>query len=403
MGKSLTYEEVKNRVESVKGFRLLDDDYINNTIKLNIECPEGHRFPILLNNFIKQGRCPICFQLNRPDFIDITGQQFGEWEVKEYVGNRLFKCICSCGTERNVSSWDLRSNKTKSCGHPEDLTGRVFGDWIVLGLDKVINKKQPYWICQCKCETISSIAGNALKNGKSLSCIKCYGKKISEYRLNDLTGKTFGKLTVIKRVENDKTGKPMWWCKCDCDEEKAISSTALLQHGQQTCGCSHNLKGENHSSWQGGQTEIKAYLRNNLNQWKLDSLNICNYKCIITGLNQKEMQIHHLVPFSKIFKEIWEISNLPRYQTIGEYTNKELLLIIDLFTKLHYKYGLGVFLINKLHIEFHKIYGKINFTPENFYEFYENKTGRIFDPSFLMVNDQNNNIKITELKEKEVI
>ena len=42
----------------------------------------------------------------------------------------------------------------------------------------------------------------------------------------DLTGKIFGRLTVIKRV-NDKIEpsgrrKTMWLCRCDCDGKEVI-------------------------------------------------------------------------------------------------------------------------------------------------------------------------------------
>lgn len=32
----------------------------------------------------------------------------------------------------------------------------------------------------------------------------------------DITGNKYGKLTVIKRVDNDQKGKVRWLCKCEC-------------------------------------------------------------------------------------------------------------------------------------------------------------------------------------------
>lgn len=52
----------------------------------------------------------------------------------------------------------------------------------------------------------------------------------------DLTGIRFGRLTVISRAENDKNGKPMWNCVCDCGTEKVLS-TSSLQTGTKSCGC----------------------------------------------------------------------------------------------------------------------------------------------------------------------
>ena len=33
-------------------------------------------------------------------------------------------------------------------------------------------------------------------------------------KANDLTGRTFGLLKVIRRVEDVKPGRPMWLCEC---------------------------------------------------------------------------------------------------------------------------------------------------------------------------------------------
>ena len=37
---------------------------------------------------------------------------------------------------------------------------------------------------------------------------------------NNLIGQKFGKLTVIERAENNKQGKAMWKCRCDCGKVK---------------------------------------------------------------------------------------------------------------------------------------------------------------------------------------
>ena len=34
--------------------------------------------------------------------------------------------------------------------------------------------------------------------------------------VENLVGQKFGKLTVIKRVENDKFNKAQWLCTCEC-------------------------------------------------------------------------------------------------------------------------------------------------------------------------------------------
>jgi hypothetical protein len=59
----------------------------------------------------------------------------------------------------------------------------------------------------------------------------------------DLTGKIFGRLTVIEKVEQPKHLKGhkriYWLCKCNCGNEKTVSTTDLNLKKIQSCGCYH--------------------------------------------------------------------------------------------------------------------------------------------------------------------
>lgn len=53
---------------------------------------------------------------------DLTGLQFEEWTVleragKNFRGNTLWHCRCSCGVERNVIGSRLTGGYSRSCGH----------------------------------------------------------------------------------------------------------------------------------------------------------------------------------------------------------------------------------------------------------------------------------------------
>lgn len=58
-------------------------------------------------------------------------------------------------------------------------------------------------------------------------------------RLIDLTGNTYGRLTVVRRFEkNDSTNKPQWVAQCSCGSGEAIYSGCHLRDGHtQSCGC----------------------------------------------------------------------------------------------------------------------------------------------------------------------
>ena len=66
---------------------------------------------------------------------------------------------------------------------------------------------------------------------------------------NDLTGKKYGMITVIRRSEKTGNGKKptvLWECVCDCGKEMIVSSSALLTGHTVSCGCKKIKHGFSH-------------------------------------------------------------------------------------------------------------------------------------------------------------
>lgn len=57
-------------------------------------------------------------------------------------------------------------------------------------------------------------------------------------RVVDLTGKRFGRLTVLARAEN-KGGRVYWHVVCDCGTSNVVSGNTMQQGKAQSCGCYH--------------------------------------------------------------------------------------------------------------------------------------------------------------------
>jgi hypothetical protein len=53
----------------------------------------------------------------------------------------------------------------------------------------------------------------------------------------DLTGQRFGRLVALHCAGKARPGAVMWMCKCDCGEEKLISSRNLRAGITKSCGC----------------------------------------------------------------------------------------------------------------------------------------------------------------------
>lgn len=56
-------------------------------------------------------------------------------------------------------------------------------------------------------------------------------------KYNDLSGQTFGRLTVTKDIGRTKTGSVLWQCRCDCGETSVVRAGNLRNGHTKSCGC----------------------------------------------------------------------------------------------------------------------------------------------------------------------
>lgn len=91
------------------------------------------------------------------------------------------------------------------------------------------------WNCSCDCGNITTAKTSDLKSGHKKSC-GCLN-------LPDLSGKQFGKLTVIERAYS-KNGCVFWKCKCECGNITYVSTNNLRRRNTSSCGCINYSIGE---------------------------------------------------------------------------------------------------------------------------------------------------------------
>ena len=122
---------------------------------------------------------------------------------------------------------------------------------------------------------------------------------------------------------------------------------------------------EQNGNWKGGITNLSQALRENITEWKKGSMELCNYRCIITGKSFDN--IHHLKNFNTIIKESLKELGLNIRNSLNDYTLKEQN---DLLLKIKEKHDiLGVCLNKDNHKLFHDNYSYKNATKEDFLEF----------------------------------
>lgn len=121
-----------------------------------------------------------------------------------------------------------------------DLTGRKFNRLTVLRRNGSSNDKRAMWLCECDCGNEITAVGRAIKDGKIKSC-GCLKQENLCSRAEDLTGKKFGRLTVLGRADDyiPPCGSPKvrWRCLCDCGNETIIVGAYLRNGTSKSCGC----------------------------------------------------------------------------------------------------------------------------------------------------------------------
>lgn len=74
-------------------------------------------------------------------------------------------------------------------------------------------------------------------------------------KLIDLSGRRFGNLVVLYRVEDDANRNRRWLCRCDCGNEKVIGGRHLTSGATRSCGCLERGLG----NYKHGQRNTRLY------------------------------------------------------------------------------------------------------------------------------------------------
>lgn len=117
----------------------------------------------------------------------------------------------------------------------QNLLDKKFGRLTVISFSHKNNKNVPHWLCHCECGNVVIVNGYSLLKGKTKSCGCNRGGRY------DLSGRKFGKLTVIKSTGKTKWHSVIWECLCDCGNTINIPSRNLLTNNTTSCGCNFKL------------------------------------------------------------------------------------------------------------------------------------------------------------------
>ena len=176
-------------------------------------------------------------------------QTFGQWFVLgKAVGKgkeHFWVCQCSCNAMAEIHGAALTEGRARGCGcqlqpSRKDITGQLFGAWLVLTLSRRRSRSRGLWVCQCRCSTLREMSGDRLRSGATTDC-GCLRTKVVPHRW-------YGRLFTLKRAGTAADRSALWSCQCACGAMCAVRSRELITGRTRSCGClkrqGHDLQGQ---------------------------------------------------------------------------------------------------------------------------------------------------------------
>ena len=102
--------------------------------------------------------------------------------------HRLWECKCDCGETTFATTSNLRHGHKKSCGclkrvsHAKDITGQRFGMLTVIKRVGTNKHRKALWKCKCDCGKTTTVSSVDLVTGNTKSC-GCLGKNYAKRNL----------------------------------------------------------------------------------------------------------------------------------------------------------------------------------------------------------------------------
>lgn len=237
----------------------------------------------------------------------------------------------------------------------EELVEKFFPNRTKHALDTIAGKRGFAWK-----------SDETYKRGKTQMAIKVAeqlkGRKLSDERKKHLSDK------MKKYYETHEA-----WAKgrIFTDEHRKNISKAKKSVGKWKGETNprhiNPLNGSLNGNWQGGVTNLYQELRSDTKDWFKESMEFCDYNCVITGMSFDN--IHHTTAFKDIVDETFTLIGIDERSIVYDYTEEEFDSLTNTLKYLHDEYGMGACLTKEIHKLFHDNYGYKDFSAFDFLDF----------------------------------
>lgn len=93
------------------------------------------------------------------------------------------------------------------------------------------------WRCTCECGNIIDIESNNLRSGRTQSCGCQRANLVGLKNKKDKVGQRIGSLVVLEATDERKNGSIVWKCQCDCGNICYVPTSNLRPNHTTSCGC----------------------------------------------------------------------------------------------------------------------------------------------------------------------
>lgn len=151
------------------------------------------------------------------------------------------------------------------------------------------------------------------------------------YKLENIEGKKFGKLLVVKLLESKQYGKYKkrnWECLCDCGKTTNVTTSQLINGGTKSCGCLHKLTSVENSKnsrhkvikKDAASNSIYSYYKHNAkNRGYSFDLSKDEFKILITSncffCGSEPLNLYHNAYYKLFYNGIDRLDNNEGYTT----------------------------------------------------------------------------------------
>lgn len=112
--------------------------------------------------------------------------------------------------------------------------GEKVGRWTLTDKTQLTTRGETKRLCICDCGTERYVLERALRSGGSTSCGCARKENAAKALSEDLQGKVFGELSVLKKADHQRKNGGVWWtCRCSCGSLTDYPAT-LLRTGKRT-------------------------------------------------------------------------------------------------------------------------------------------------------------------------